>query len=146
MGPLPTLSINHQALTVLEDRLQIQMRKDETASNREHLLTASGATPIGSTAVLPMIKLKRLESTHHRRNAVEGTGFVFNCQIETAKIGRTKFSRLDLRSNSASRFRRRRTRNCIGTRGSRSHHWTRLTSSNRWILKMPGSRPRVSRL
>ena len=58
MGPLLVLSINNQALTVLEDRLQIQtiktMRKDETASNRERLLTASGATPIGSTAVPPV--------------------------------------------------------------------------------------------
>ena len=54
MGPSPALGVNHQALAVLEDRLQIMKEKNETASNRERLLAASGATPIGSTVVPPM--------------------------------------------------------------------------------------------
>jgi len=59
MGPPPLFSIKDQTLTVLEDRLQISnklSKENKTVSNRTRLLTASGATPIGSTAVLPMKK------------------------------------------------------------------------------------------
>src|ERR1044071_7974458 len=74
MGPLPTLSINHQTLTVLEDRLQKSnnqtIRQDETTSNRERLLTASGATPIRSTVVLPMTKLALQDKDNKQTQAV----------------------------------------------------------------------------
>src|SRR3954464_13745887 len=111
-------------LTVLEDRLQKSdnqtTRQDETTSNRKQLLAASGATPIGSTAVPPMIKSYRHESTHQPGDAVESTSLVFNRHIKPAKVWRTKFSRLGLRSNSTRRLRTGRTRNYTCTQGSRS--------------------------
>ena len=107
MGPLPTLSINHQTLIVLENRLQNSdnqmIRKDKNTSNCKQLLAASGATPIGSTAVPPMIKSHRHESTYQLGDVVENTSLVFNRQIKPTKVWRTKFSGLGLRSNSTRR-------------------------------------------
>src|SRR3954464_3818791 len=103
MSPLPTLSINQQTLTVLENRLQKTgnqvIRKDKTTSNYKQLLLASGATPIGCTAVPPMIKSHRHESAYQLGDMVESMSLVFNCQIKPAKVWRTKFSWLGLRSN-----------------------------------------------
>jgi len=150
MGPLPTLSINHQTLTVLENRLQNpdnqMIRKDKTTSNCKQLLVASGATPIGSTAVPPMIKSHRHESTYQLGDVVENTSLVFNRQIKPAKVRGTKFSRLGLRSNSTRRLRRGRTRNYTRSRNGRSRRRPRLTSSSRGALKMLGCCPTVRRL
>src|SRR3954468_21556794 len=58
MGPLPTLSIKNQTLTVLENRLQEPgnqvLIKDKTTSNCKQLLLPSGATPIGSAVAHPI--------------------------------------------------------------------------------------------
>src|ERR1041385_4585791 len=133
MCPLPTLSINHQTLTVLENRLQKSdnqmIRKDKTTSNCKQLLVASGATPIGSTAVPPMIKSHRHESTYQLGDVAENTRLVFNRQIKPAKVPGTKFSRFGLRSNSTRRLRRGRTRNYTRRRNDRSRRRTKLTSN-----------------
>src|ERR1041385_1332247 len=115
MGPLPTLNIKNQTLTMLENRLQEPgnqvLVKDKTTSNCKQLLLASGATPIGSTAVPPMIKQHRHESSYQLGDMVESTGFVFNRQTKTTKVRRTKFGRPRLRSSSPRRPRRRHTGN-----------------------------------
>src|SRR3954471_7310890 len=139
MGPLPTHNINHQTLTVLENRLQNpdnqMIRKDKTTSNCKQLLLALGATPIGSTAVPPMIKSHRHKSTHHLGDVVENTSLVFNRQIKPTKVRRTKLSWLGLRSNNSRRFRRGCTRNHTRGRNDRSRRLPRLTSSSREVLK-----------
>src|ERR1041385_3400340 len=115
MGPVPTLSIKHQTLTVLENRLQEPgnqvLSKDKTTRNCKQLLLASGATPIGSTAVPPMIKQHRHESSYQLGDMVESTGFVFNRQTKTTKVRRTKFSRPRLRSSNRRSPKRRYTGN-----------------------------------
>src|ERR1041385_6269516 len=115
MGPLPTLSIKNQTLTVLENRLQEPgnqtLIKGKNTSNCKQLLLASGATPIGSTAVPPMIKQHRHESSYQLGDMVESTGLVFNRKIKTAKVRRTKSSRPGLSSSSTWRPRRRYTGN-----------------------------------
>ena len=82
MGPLPTLSIKNQTLRVLENRLQEPgnqvLVKDKTTSNCKQLLPASKATPIRSTAVPPVIKQHRHESSYQLGDMVESTGLVFN--------------------------------------------------------------------
>ena len=122
------------------------IRKDRTTSNCKQLLLASGATPIGSTAVPPMIKSHRHESTYQLGDMVESTSLVFNRQIKPAKVRRTKFSWLGLRSNSTRRLRRRHTRNYTRSQNGRSRHRPRLTSGSRDVLKMLGCRPRTRQL
>jgi len=143
MGPLPTLSIKNQTLTVLENRLQEPgnqvLIKDKTTSNCKQLLLASGATPIGSTAVPPMKKQHRHESSYQPGDMIESTGLVFNRQINAAKVRRTKPSRPGLRSSSTRHSRRRRPGNDTRSRNGR------LTSGNRVVLKTLGRRPRARR-
>ena len=74
------------------------IRKDKTTRNCKQLLVASGTTPIESTAVPPMIKSHRHESTYQLGDVVENTSLVFNRQIKPTKVRGTKFSRLGLRS------------------------------------------------
>src|ERR1041385_7223742 len=148
MCPLPTLSINHQTLTVLENRLQNpdnqMIRKDKTTSNCKQLLLASGATPIGSTTVPPMIKRHRHESSHQLGDMVESMGIFFNRQTRTAKVRRTQLGRTRLKSSSTRRSRRRCTRNYTGSRNNKSCRRPRLASGSRVALKMLGCHPRTS--
>src|SRR3954469_14525795 len=106
------------------------IRKEKTTSNCKQLLIASGATPIWSTVVLPMINSHKHESTYHLGDVVENTSLVFNRQIKPAKVRGTKFSRLGLRSNSTRRLRRGHTRNYTRRRNGRSRRRQRLTSSS----------------
>src|SRR3954465_7230312 len=97
MGPLLMLIFKNQTLTVLENRLQEPgnqvLIKDKNTSNCKQLLLASGATPIGSTAVPPMMKQHIQESSYQFGDMIESTSFVFNRQTNTAKVRRTKPSR-----------------------------------------------------
>src|ERR1041385_2113518 len=147
MGPLPTLSIKNQTLTVLENRLQEpgnqKLIKDKTTSNCKQLLLAWGATPIGRTTVPPMIKRHRHESSYQLGDMVESTGFFFNRQTRTAKIRRTKLGRPRLKSGSTWRPRRRYTGNYTGSRNNKSRRRPRLASGCRVAIKMLGCRPRT---
>src|ERR1041385_8254566 len=125
MGPLPTLSIKNQTLKVLENRLQEPgnqtLIKGKTTSNCKQLLLAWGATPIGSTAVPPMIKRHRHESSYQLGDMVESMGIFFNRQTRTAKVRRTQLGRTRLKSSSTRHPRRRCTGNYTGSRNNKSH-------------------------
>src|ERR1041385_2265082 len=147
MGPLSTLSIKNQTLTVLENRLQEPgnqtLIKGKTTSNCKQLLLASGATPIGSTSVPPMIKRHKHESSYQLGDMVESTSSLFNRQTRTTKVRRTKLGRPRPRSSSTRRPRRRCTGNYTGSRNNKSRRRPRLASGSRVALKMLVAAPEL---